>query len=144
MRAKAIAVHQFVHSIGLTQRVATHTVQKHFAVTEDSAKDFAMMRMKLQGQDRNDILNMDQMPTPYSYHSNKMLKVIGSKSVQQRSSTSETKHITLDATVTASGKMLTPFLIFKGAWMDKSHTHLSCFLWKESMLASQRCGWMRR
>ena len=93
-----------------------HTAQKHFAVTEEDAKDFiAMARMKLQGQDPYDILNMDQIPIPYSYHSNKMLEVIGSKSVQQRSSTFETKRITLAATVTASGKMLTPFLIFKGA-----------------------------
>jgi len=93
-----------------------HTAQKHFAVTQDDAKDFiAMMRMKLQGRDPNDILNMDQMNIPYSYHSNKMLKVIGSKSDQQRFSTSETKHIMLATTVTVSGKMLTLFLIFKGA-----------------------------
>jgi hypothetical protein len=90
-------------------------VQKHLAVTEDDTKDFiAMMRMNLQGWDPNDILNMDQMPIPYSYHSNKMLEVIGLKPVQQRSSTSETKCIMLAATVTVSGKMFTPFLIFKG------------------------------
>jgi hypothetical protein len=51
VRAKAIAIHQFTCSIGLTQHAATHTVQKHFAVAEDDAKDFiAIMRMKLQGQ----------------------------------------------------------------------------------------------
>jgi hypothetical protein len=115
MRAKAVAIHRFTHSIGLVQHAATHTAQKHFTVAEDDSKDLiVMMRMTLQGQDPNDILNMDQMPIPYSYHSNKTLEVMGSKPVQQRSLTSETKHIMLAATVTASGKMLTPFLIFKG------------------------------
>ena len=98
VRAKAIAIHWFTCSIGLTQCTATHTAQKHFTVTEDDAKDFiAMMSIKLQGRDPNDLLNMDQTPIPYSFHSNKMLKEIWSKSVQQRSSTSETKHITLAA-----------------------------------------------
>ena len=101
-------------------------MQKHFAVTEDDAKDFiAMMGMKLQGRDPNDILNMDQMPIPYSYHSNKKLEVIGSKSVQQRSSTSETKRVMLAATVTASDKMLTLFLSSKVHRMDKSQANLS-------------------
>jgi hypothetical protein len=49
-------------------------------VTEDYTKDFiAMMRVKVQGWDPNDILNMDQMPIPYSYHLNKMLEAIGLK-----------------------------------------------------------------
>jgi hypothetical protein len=105
-----------MHSIWLTQRAATHIAQKHFAMTEDNAKDFiAIMRIKIQGRDPNAILNMNQTPILSSYHSNKMLEAIGLKSVQQRSSTSETKRITLAATVTESGKMLTVFLIFKGA-----------------------------
>jgi hypothetical protein len=116
VRAKSIAIHQFMCSIELTQHAATHSVQKHFTVTEENANYFiVMMRMKLQRQGPNDILNMDQMHIPYSYHSDKMLEAIGSKSVQQRSSTSETKCITIATTVTVSGKMLTPFLIFKGA-----------------------------
>jgi hypothetical protein len=92
VRAKAVEMHRFTRSVRLTQHAATHTAQKHFTVTENDVKDFiAMMRMKIQGRDPNDILNMDQMPIPYSYHSNKMLEVIGLKPVQQRSSTSETK-----------------------------------------------------
>ena len=49
-RAKELAVHRFTKSVGLTQRAATHTAQKHYTETEDDAKDFiAMMRMKVQG-----------------------------------------------------------------------------------------------
>ena len=114
-RAKAVAIHRFTKSMGLTQRAATHTAQKHHTQTEDAAKDFiAMMKLKLQGRNLDDVLNMDQTPIPYSYHANKTLNVKGAKTVQGRSSTSDTKRVTLAVTVTASGKLLTPFLIFKG------------------------------
>ena len=57
---------------------------------------------------------MDQMPIPYSYNANKTLNLKADKTVQGQSSTSDTKHVTLAVMVTASGKLLTPFLIFKG------------------------------
>jgi hypothetical protein len=79
------------------------------------AKDFiAVMKSKLEGWNLNDVLNMDQMPIPFSYHSNKMLEVKGARTVHSRALTTDTKRVTLAATVTTSGKMLPPFLIFKG------------------------------
>jgi hypothetical protein len=54
------------------------------------------------------------MPIPYSYHASKTLNVKGTKTIHARALTTDTKHVTLAATVTASGKMLSPFLIFKG------------------------------
>ena len=114
-RAKELAVHRFTKSVGLTQRAATHTAQKHYTETEDDAKDFiAMMKTKVQGRNQDDILNMDQTPIPYSYHASKTLDVKGKKTIHARASTTDTKRVTLAATVTASGKMLPPFLIFKG------------------------------
>ena len=115
VRAKAVAVHHFTRSMGLAQHAATHTAQKHHTQTEDAAKDFiTMMKVKLQGRNLDDVMNMDQMPIPYLYHASKTLNTQGAKTVQGWSSTSETKRVTLAATVTASGKLLTPFLIFKG------------------------------
>jgi hypothetical protein len=114
-RAKDLAIHRFTKSVGLTQRAATHTSQKHFSETEDEAKDFiAMMKTKVQGRELDDILNMDQTPIPYSYHASKTLDIKGKKTIHARASTTDTKRVTLAATVTASGKMLAPFLIFKG------------------------------
>jgi hypothetical protein len=101
--------------MGLTQRAATHTAQKHHAQTEDATIDFiAMMKVKLQERNLDDVLNMDQMPIPYLYPATKMLNLKGAKAVQGQSSMSNTKHITLAVTVTASGKLLMPFLIIKG------------------------------
>ncbi len=38
----------------------------------------------------------------------------GTKTIHVCTSTTDTKHVTLAATVMGSGKLLTPFLIFKG------------------------------
>jgi hypothetical protein len=79
------------------------------------AKDFIdMMRQKLVGCNLNDVLNMDQTPIPFSYHLSKTLDVRGKKMIHVHVSTTDTKRVTLAATVTASRKMLVPFLIFKG------------------------------
>jgi len=115
VRAKAVAVHRFTRSMGLMQHAGTHTAQKHHTQTEDAAKDFiAMMKVKLQGRNLDDVMNMDQTPIPYSYHVSKTLNPKSNTTVQGRSSTSETKHVTLAVTVTVSRKLLMPFLIFKG------------------------------
>jgi hypothetical protein len=60
------------------------------------------------------IINMDQTPVPYSFPSNRTLDKKETKTINFRMSTSDTKHATLAASVTASGKLLTPFLISKG------------------------------
>jgi hypothetical protein len=71
------------------------------------------MKSKLEGKNLDNVLNMDQTPIPFLYHSSMMLEVKGVWTVHSRASTTEMKHVTLAATVTASGKMLPPFLIFK-------------------------------
>ena len=115
IRAKELAVHRFTHSVGLTQHQATHTAQKHLSEMEADAQDFiATMKEKVAGRNPNDILNMDQTPIPFSYHSNKTLNIKGAKTIHAPASTTDTKRVTLAATVTAGGKMLRPFLTFKG------------------------------
>ena len=102
--------------LGLTQSMATHTAQKHFREAEESSRDFiAMMQERTVDRNKDDILNMDQTPIAYSYHSRKTLNTRMSRPVHVRASTTDTKRVTVAATVTASGKMLPPFMIFKGA-----------------------------
>jgi len=73
------------------------------------------MKDKVSGKDPWDIINMDQSPIPYSFHSGKMIETKGTKTIHLRTSTSDTKLVTLAVTVDTSGKMLPPMLIFKGA-----------------------------
>jgi hypothetical protein len=50
-RSKEVAAQHFTRSAGLTQRLATHTVQKHFWETAVNATDFiAMVREKVEGE----------------------------------------------------------------------------------------------
>ena len=72
------------------------------------------MRQKIAGMNPDDVINMDQTPIPYSYHSNWMLEAKGTKAIHTRALTSDTKRAMLAATVSGSGKLLKPMLIFKG------------------------------
>jgi hypothetical protein len=67
------------------------------------------------GQYQDFILNMDQTPVPFTYNSTKTLEIVGTRTVHVRKSTNDTKRATFATTVTASGKILKPLLIFKGA-----------------------------
>ena len=57
---------------------------------------------------------MDQTPIPFTYNAKYTLDIVGVQTVHIHKSTSDTKYATCALTVTASGKMLTPMLIFKG------------------------------
>jgi len=74
-----------------------------------------MMRERIVDRNKDDILNMDQTPIAYSFHSRKKLETKGTKTIQVHASTTDTKHVTVAVTITASGKMLPPFVVFKGA-----------------------------
>jgi len=72
----------FVKSSGLSHHSATPTAQKNFQETKDESMDFiALMKEKVASVDLEDILNMDQTPIPFLYHSIKTLQ----KRVQKQS-----------------------------------------------------------
>jgi len=55
-----------------------YTAQKHFIKMELDAKNFiAVMKVKLEGRNLDDVLNVNQMPILLLYHSNKSLDVKG-------------------------------------------------------------------
>ncbi len=113
--AKISCVNRYILRAGLSHRVSTHVAQKnHNETTQESLHFLSLMGQKIIGMDPDDIVNMDQTPIPYSYHSNRTLEKKGVKTIHVRSSTTDTKRATLAATVTASGKLLKPMLIFKG------------------------------
>jgi hypothetical protein len=65
-RAKELEIYCFTCSLGFTQCLATHMVQKHFLEMEADAKDFiAMIQEKVARRNPDDILNMDRAPIPY-------------------------------------------------------------------------------
>jgi hypothetical protein len=109
--AQVQIVHRFTKHLGLTQRMAIHMAQKHFRETEESSRYFiAMMQERTVDRNKDDILNMDQTPIMYSYHSNQTLDTRGSRTIHVHVLRTDTKR-----TVLMSGKMLPPFMIFKRA-----------------------------
>ena len=76
-----------------------------------------VIRPKLQLQCRSKafILNMDQTPIPFTFNSKSTLEGVGARTVHVRKSTNDTKCATAAITITASGKMLAPLFVFKGA-----------------------------
>jgi hypothetical protein len=82
-----------------------------------------MMKETVAEYDPCDIVNIDQSPIPYSYHSSRTLEMKGKKTVHVCASTADTKRVTLAVTVDASRKMLPPMLIFKGTTNGCIATH---------------------
>jgi hypothetical protein len=123
-------VHHFTCSVGLAQRQATHTAQKHILETEADVQDFiAMMNEKVAGGNPNDILNMDQTP-------------LCATTIHVWASMMDTKHVTLAATVTAGGNMLRPFLIFKGKQNGRITMHKFSTYAIAGKYACQDKAWM--
>ena len=113
--AREQIVRRFMKSAGLTHRLGTHTAQQSPKVMEQAARDFMeLMRQKVAHMNPDHVLNMDQTPIPFSYHNKRTWDEKGVKTVHTRSSTSDTKRATLAATISMSGEVLPPLLIFKG------------------------------
>ncbi len=65
-------------------------------------------------RNRRWIINMDQTPLHFSYHSSKTLEKCGAKMIQVCKTSNETKRATGALTITAAGDFLMPMIIFKG------------------------------
>ena len=94
---------------------------------EGEALDFIVTtHPKLTGPEQHQgyIINVDQTPIPFTYNAKSTLDVVGVQTVHIHKLTSDTKHATCALTVTASGKLLTPMLIFKGKPNGQCHGFL--------------------
>jgi hypothetical protein len=103
------------------------------------------MKNKISGKDPSHIINMDQTSIPYSFHSNKTLKLKGSKTIHIHVSTTDTKRVTLAVTFDGSSKMLPPRLIFEGAtngWIA-NHEFIT-YLDGCHYICQKRLVWMRK
>ena len=88
------------------------------------------------------IWNMDQMPLWFSYHRSKTLAKWGTKTINARKMSSNTKRVTAALTVSAAGEWLKLMIIFKGRLRGR-------IAWKElktfnplAFYACQKAAWM--
>jgi hypothetical protein len=104
--------HSFVHRMGM------HESQRSPSETAGMALDYVqIIRPRLGQSNRHQdfILNMDQTPVPFTFNAKQTLELVGQRTVHIRKSTNDTKRVTCAMTVSASGRVLTPLLVFKGA-----------------------------
>ena len=97
--------------------MGTHKSQRHPSETMGEASDFMQVtrpKLTLPCRHQDYILNMDQMPVPFSYDPKSTLELVGRRIVHVRKLTNDTKCATVALCVTAPGKALTPMIVFKG------------------------------
>ena len=75
-------VRRFLTSAGLVHRVGTHVAQRDPKEMESAAQEFmALMRHKVGNMNPDHVLNMDQTPIPFSYHTKRTWEEKGVKTV---------------------------------------------------------------
>jgi hypothetical protein len=142
--SKYAIICRFLYSNNLVIRSKTHQAQKSRAVMEQHGQDFIssiVPRLQEFGRDQRFIINMDQTPVFFSMTPKTTLQVRGSKTVSVRASSDSTKRITVAVTVTASGLMLPPYVIFNAKPNGRVERELANFP-PGAHYAVQKNAWM--
>jgi hypothetical protein len=116
-QTKYSIVRRLLRSRNIVIRAKTHEAQRPPKEMEDEGKAFiTRVRPTLAAPNRDPkyILNMDQTPVFFSMTPNTTLNIRGKRNINVRSSSGSTMRLTCAITVTASGDILQPLIIFKG------------------------------
>ena len=143
--AQYASARRFVQKHGYVHRLGTNESQRSPSETANDAKDFMqyIRPVVVQNNRHHDyILNMDQTPIPFTFNAKRTLEMVGARTIHVRKSTNDTKRATCALTVTASGKLLTPFLIFKGKPNGRIVQKEFPSYPKENLYACQENAWM--
>ena len=85
---------------------------------------------------------MDQNPVPFTYNARKTLEIVGRCTIHILKSTGDTKRATFAMSVTASGKVLKPVIIFKGPRNGRIVTREFPNYEEDMVYLCQRAAWM--
>jgi hypothetical protein len=115
--ARLMCVSCFLFANNLVHHVATHTAQRPpDEVHEDAKSHLALAVPKCVGptHDPRFILNMDQTNSKFGNSPSSTINQRGTRTINMRTGTDDSKCCTVALTVSASGKMLPPMVIYKG------------------------------
>lgn len=143
--ARYQSVRRWIKTHSLVHRMGTHESQRSPSETSGMALDYVQtIRPRLVESNRHQdfILNMDQTPVPFTFNSKKTLESVGQRTVHIRKSTDDTKRVTCAMTVSASGIVLTPLLVFKGAPNGRIEKKEFSGYPSDMIYACQRNAWM--
>ncbi len=130
---------KFMRRHNLALRMKTSLAQRLPVDLEERIANFHRKLYSIRSNDDFELElvgNMDETPAYFDIIPGRTIDAKGQKSVLIRTTGCEKRHLTVTLTVTASGTMLPPFVIFKGKRKLKL-THPSCVV-----VAVQEKGWM--
>ena len=116
--AKDQVIRRFVDAHDFVLRRGTHESQRTPAAVAADAMDYmSYIRPKVSCPLRQQryILNMDQTLIFFSMHAKTTLDLVGTRTINIRASTNSTMRVTVAVTITASGEILQPMIVFKGS-----------------------------
>jgi len=108
---------RFMRAHSFVYRMGTHETQRKSEEVEGEAKDYMhLIRPFVIGShhDPRFILNMDQMPVYFSVNSKRTFELIGKKTIRIRTSTNNTKRVTVAVTIAGHGTVLPSVVVFMG------------------------------
>lgn len=143
--ARLLIVGRWKKHHGLTYRMGTNESQRAPSETKAEAEDFMnIVRPIVSEANRHQdyIINMDQTPVWFSFNAKRTLDLIGKKTIHVRKSTNDTKRATFAMTITASGKILTPYMVFKGKAGARIETREAMTFPRDMYYACQENAWM--
>jgi hypothetical protein len=115
--ARLMCISCFLSVNNLVHRVATHTAQRPPDEVHEDAKSHLVVAVpKCVGPTRDPrfVLNMDQTNSKFGNSPGQTIDHLGARTINMRTGTDDSKRCTVALTVTASGKMLPPMVIYKG------------------------------
>ena len=118
MKARMMCVSQFLHKYDLVHSVDTHTSQKPPEAAKDDARSYLQLMVPkcvCPTRSQDFTWNMDQTNNYFGVSLKSTVNVCGSRTVNMHKGADDSHHCTIAFTVTASGKILPPFVVYMGA-----------------------------
>ena len=115
--ARLMCISRFLSVNNLVHRVATYTAQcPPDEVHEDAKSHLVVAVPKCVGPTRDPrfVLNMDQTNSKFGNSPGQTIDQRGARTINMRTGTDNSKRCTVALTVSASGEMITPMVIYKG------------------------------
>jgi hypothetical protein len=124
--ARLMCISRFLSANNLVHRVATHTAQRPPDEVHKDAKSHLVLAVpKCMGPTRDPrfVLNMDQTNSKFGNSPRHTIDQRGAHTINMHTGTDNSKNCTVALTMSASGKMLTPMVVYKGTRHGHIATH---------------------
>jgi hypothetical protein len=115
--AVKMSISRFMKKHRLIHRMATHKAQHHPSEVDVEALqflDYIRPILLEQNHDLDYIINMDQTLVFHAMDCQKTIDRVGTCTVNLHTSASDSKHVMVAVTVTASGRRVRQMVVFKG------------------------------